>query len=212
MNFFNLTVAKIIAAGVAAFSSLTAEAQFLDFTPGSCYDQSVVTPALEKDGQLMIASGKRAIPIFPHNIFTLNEKGYGYNFEQKKRLDKPSELCLRAAYKSALLNPPSNSTPPGWANAIKSNKGIDVEKAYKSNGRLLFVAQSYTRNAQGIEIGGRSVVIAFSNNKDNLASVWEVSSAGVPDSLFDMKDFQIMNFEYFIGRGFGSAPKHMREN
>ncbi len=203
-DFANSTTAKVALAGAIAFSAFGANAQTHDLATPGCHDQTVVLKALAENGQLQVFTGNRVTDNDPFNIITLNEKGYGYNFEQKKIAGKPNQMCLGFAFKTAILE--TGTTKPSWANIIQpSAGGIDVNKVYQNNGKLWFVAQSYTKNAQGVEIGGKSVVLAAGEASEKSASVWEVTPKGIPSSSFLMRNFkpQDQNVKFLVERGLG---------
>jgi hypothetical protein len=172
-----------------------------------------VESALAKDGQRPVFLGKRSIigGTAAGNVFTLNENGYGFNIE---RDPENNELCVRAAFRNTQLNRIDNVAIPEWARYMHANPdGIDVKKAYRAEngGRLVFFAQSYRRGADGIEVPGKSIAL-MAGTKDDLASVWSIDSQHVPDSLFNMREFRIVNssFDHFFARGLGNSAADKR--
>ena len=129
------------------------------------------------------------------------------NSEEKKE-NFIWELCIVTAFKNIQLNYVDNPQIPAWGLAIKpSNNGIDVQKAYRpeNGGRLVFNAQTY-KNENGVEVSGKAIVV-MAGTLNKTASVWSVSSEGIPSGSFSMQDFGIVdaNFTHFMGRGFGSG-------
>lgn len=203
-NSANSTAAKVALAGAVALSAFGANAQGHDLTTPGCHDQAVVLKALTDNGQLQVFTGNRVTDNDPFNLITLNEKGYGFNFEQKKVAGKSPEMCLGFAFKTAILE--AGATKPTWANVIRSNGVLDVNKLYQNNGKLWFVVQSYTKNTQGVEVAGKSVILTAAEPKEKLASVLEVTPQGIPSMSFVMKNFkpQEQNIKFLVERGLGS--------
>jgi hypothetical protein len=207
-DFTSSTTAKMALVGALLATPFAANAQSLDLKLGQCQDRATVEAMLQQDGQKILFVGKRVTDNSPVNVFYLNDKGYGYNTEFKKATD---ELCTRAAYKEAILNPVENDKIPSWAIGIKPNKGIDVQKIYaqkgEDTGRLVFVARGFSKNAQGQEVDGKAIVVAAAPLA-KMASVWSVDSNGFPDGLLDMRDFGIVtkNFNQFVARGSSTSP------
>lgn len=207
-DFANSTTAKLALAAAMAFSG-AANAQTVPYTT-SCHDGPSVEAALERDGQKPIFIGKRPIPGYPGNVITMNDNGYGYNFE---RNPKNQELCPVASFKNIQLNYVDNSEIPEWGKAIKPNKGINVQNTYAKGSRLVFIAQTYKKDANGNEVTGKAMtILAIPAEKG--AAVWSVDSNALPDSSYEMKDFGIVekNFNYFMGRGFNSRATSNVQN
>lgn len=210
-DFASSTTARIAVAGAITLSAFAANAQSLPFEAGKCHDMEAVKVALKADGQKNLFFGDRITDNSPANFFTMNDKGYGYNLEFKKAStpSQKDQLCLRTEYKDIQLNYVDNSQIPSWAKRIKPNKGIDVQKMYSQTGdnvaRLVFVATTYTKNANGNEINGKAIAVAVQPFLKG-ASVWSIDSSGVPNSVADVRNFEIhtKNFNDFMGRGFGS--------
>jgi len=207
-DFASSTTAKMALVGVLLATPFAANAQSLDLKLGQCQDRATVEAMLKQDGQKSLFVGKRITDQSPVNVFYLNAKGYGYNTEFDKAKD---ELCTRVAYKEATLNPVDNDKIPSWAVGIKPNKGIDVQKIYSNKGdnigRLVFVARSFTKDANGREIDGKAIALAVRPILKD-AGVWSVDSNGIPDGMFAMRDFGIVtkNFNEFLARGSSTSP------
>ncbi len=206
MALTNAMLKATLAAPLIAVA-FTASAQSLPFETGKCYDGPSVEAAMAKDQQKPLFIGKRVAVggIFPGNSITMNDNGYGYNLE---RNPKTKELCVVTAFKNVQLNYVDNPQIPDWGLAIKRVDGIDVQNAYRpENGvRLVFRAQTYSKDANSNEIAGKAIVVATQPSV-KAAAVWAVDSQGVPSSSFSMRDFGIVeaNFTHFMGRGFGSG-------
>jgi len=160
---------------------------------GKCYTKAVAEAVLAQEGQKPIFGGDRIADSKPANIFFVNGSGYGFNIEGDQSLGAPSQkLCVRSSYKNVHINSRDNPAIPSWGLNIRNNGGIDVHKAYKNGGRLVFAAQSYSVKG-GKEVDGKAIaVIAGSTESGRTdASVWSVSSAGVPDDLFSMVKFSV---------------------
>lgn len=207
-DFTSSTTAKMALVGALLTTPFAANAQSLDLKLGQCQDRATVEAMLKQDGQKILFVGKRVTDNSPVNVFYLNDKGYGYNTEFKKATD---QLCPAAAYKDVVLNPVENDKIPSWALGIKPNKGIDVQKIYaqkgEDTGRLVFVARTFSKDTNGREIDGKAIVVATAPLA-KMASVWSVDSNGIPDGLFDMRDFGIVtqNFNQFVARGSINSP------
>jgi len=197
---------KVWATMALAFGMATANAQTAYWEPGKCYPIAPTQATLKADGQKPIFIGKRATAaanIRPTNVIMMNDNGYGFNFEQT--VDK-KELCLAAAFKNVILNYPDNPNIPVWGQKIKPNNGIDIVKAYQNGSRLVFVAQTYEKDADGAEIMGKSIVLGVSP-ATNTGTVQSVTSDGIPSTSFVMGDLKMVkeNFDYFMRHGFNTG-------
>jgi hypothetical protein len=208
---FNSTALKTTLAAPILAVAFAANAQSLPFETGKCYDGPSVEAATQKDGQKPVFLGKRPVigGNLAGNVITMNDNGYGYNLERDPDSQK---LCIRASFNNIQLNYVDNPVIPAWGQSIKPNKGIDVQNAYRpeNGGRLVFRAQTYSKDSNGNEVPGKSIVIATGTIEGKgmgKAAVWSVNSQGIPDSSFNMIDFKIVttNFSHFMGRGFGSG-------
>ena len=210
-DFANSTTAKVTLAGAIALGGVAnVNAQSLPLVGGKCHDSATTQAMLKADGQLPLIIGNRNTDDFPLNVIMMNDKGYGYNFEEKKA---EKQICLRVAFKDAQLNYEDNTLIPAWGLAIKKTNGFDVEKIYANQGRLVFAAQSYSRDASGKEIVGKAIVIGILPSK-KLGTVFEVDGSGIADTSFDLNGYKIVtqNYTHFIGRGFGSIASAQQNN
>lgn len=197
-KFTKFAVPAALALGVAV-----ADANAQSLQAGTCSEKAAVEAVLAKEGQKPIFIGKRvAIGVMPTNVVLMSDSGYGYNIEEIK---EKGVLCIGAAFKHIALNYPDNPNIPVWGSSIKPNKGIDVQKVYQNNGRLVFGAQTFTKDANGAEILGKAIVVATAP-LDKTASVWRVDANSLPTTSFGMMEFGIVtkNFDYFVGRGFAA--------
>lgn len=197
---------KVWATMALAFGMSTANAQTAYIEPGKCYPIDATQATLKADGQKPIFVGQRvtaAKDVRPTNVIMMNDNGYGFNFEQTT--DK-KEICLRALFKNVILNYPENPNIPVWGQKIKPTNGIDIVKAYQNGSRLVFVAQTYEKNADGAEIKGKSIVLGVSP-ETNTGTVQSVTSDGIPSTSFVMGHLKMVkeNFDYFMGRGFNTG-------
>ena len=209
---FNSTALKTTLAAPILAVAFAANAQSV-YLEG-CNEGPVVEAALAKDGQKPVFIGKRLAVggVYPGNAIAMNDNGYGFNLERNPADNK---LCVRAAFKDVQLNYPDNPNIPSWGQSIKPNNGIDVQKAYnpESGGRLVFRAQTYTRDSSGKEMPGKAIAI-MAQAHTKRAAVWSIDSKNLPDGSFSMVDFAIVttNFNQFMGRGFGPAAATDQSN
>ena len=195
---FSKTGAAFVVAFAAAANMNSAFAGGLE--PGKCYPKDVAAKVLKDEGQVTVLMGNRFTGDDKNNnmnIFTVNDRGYGYNIEGNKPQGKPqTELCVGAAYKDAQLNSPDNPKIPAWALDIKPNVdvaggsgSINVAEAYKKGNRLLLHASSYRDAADGSERVGKRIVVALA--KTGWGAVWSVDSKAIPDGMITMDNVSV---------------------
>ena len=182
---------------VALVATFAANANAAGLIPGQCYAKADAEAVLKQEGQMPIIIGSRLTlgAERPANVFFVNKQGYGYNIEGNAPLgQKATELCVRAAFKNTHLNSPTNPEIPSWAKNIKaSSNGIDPQKAYANDARIILGAQTYTPKGNNAEALGKAIIVVVGTNGDTSGNVWSVDEQLSPDTSFDMNNTSITN-------------------
>ncbi len=189
MSFMQKAV-MAVAPLALVFTAGAASAQSLQ--PGKCYPRAEADALLAKDGQEAIMVGNRITDTNPANIFYRNEKGtLGYNLEGDKSLGTPStNLCVAGIIKDIVMHSPDNEAIPSGL-VIKPANGIDVNRAYASGSRIVFVGRTFSKAADGSEKLGQRIVVSVTPS-DRGSDVWGVDSRGIPDGAFSMRNFALL--------------------
>lgn len=206
----------LFAASTLAPNMAQAE-DFLPYVGGKCYDSASTQLSLAQNGQRTLIKGNRnsAENHFPINVIMMNDSGFGYIWEEKTLTKVEAEkqgkafpekqLCLITRFADVQLNYEDNPEIPAWAVGIKNESGFNIENSYGKGIRLVFAAQSYTKDSSGDEKMGKSIVVGVLPGQ-RIARVLGVDFQGRASLSFDMQNYTIKteNYTHYIGRGYGN--------